>query len=464
MRLGMKTKAVTLTEGVIWKQLLLFAAPLLVSNILQQMYNTVDLMIVGQYVGSDALAAVGSTGPLFNLLIGFFTGLSVGAGIVIAQYYGARMMEDVNRSVHTAVAVALLVGGALTLIGLFFSPTLLRWMQTPEEILDQAVEYLRVLFIGMIPTTIYNMGAGILRAVSDAKRPLYYLAFSCVANLGMDILFVKGFGMGVGGAALATVIAQVFSVILVLANLMGSDMGYRLNLRQIRLHRDIVSKIIKIGVPAGMQSVVISLSNVLMQSQVNLFGPLTMGGYAAANRLDGFQYMILNAFVLSTSTFVGQNLGAGRYDRAKQGIRVALGVALSAILCLSLILFFFGPQLLSIFNDDPAVIDYGYQVVRLCAMFYWIFTIGEVLSGAIKGSGDAFVPMCISMVCMCGLRILWIFVGLRIWYDIRMVFLCYPVAWVTNASCLIVYYLRGKWLVRFKGEQAVGLEPVCKSA
>ena len=449
--MAIKQKTVSITEGVIWKQLLLFAVPILISNFLQQMYNAADLIIVGRFTGSEALAAVGSTTSLINLMIGFLVGLSVGAGVVISQFYGANAQDDVSKSVHSAIALSLSMGVLFTVIGVFFIPSLLKVMQTPEDVIDQASAYLRIFFTGMIPTIIYNMGTGVLRAIGDTRRPLYYLAVCTSLNVLLDLLFVAVFHWGVAGAAWATVLSQYLSAGLVLWNLTNTEGCYRLFWRQIRFHWETLGRIVRVGLPAGAQSVVISLSNVIIQSQINLFGSMAVGGFAAAMKIDGFLFTILNAFALSTATFVGQNIGAGRYDRVKKSVHASMFMSLLLIIPLSAVLLLWGRQVLSLFNEDPQVIEYGFKLMRLVACAYWLFTIGEILSGAVKGAGSATVPMIISTICMCAVRIIWIIVMFSVvGRNLMVLYLCYPVAWVLNMACITIYYFRGNWMYKFE--------------
>ena len=325
MKMGVKAKNMNLTEGTIWKQIVLFAFPLMCSNLFQQLYNTADTMVVGRFVGSTALAAVGSTGSVTGLLVGFFIGMGTGSGVVISQYYGAKDYENLHKSVHTALALAIVFGIVLGILGVVLSPTLLRWMGTPDDVMDQA---------GLISLTVYNIGAGIMRAIGDSKRPLYYLVISGVTNVVLNVLFVVVFHMGVAGVSVATICSQVLSSVLVLRNLSKAVGPYKVDFKQIRFHKDIFFKIAKIGLPAGVQSMVISLSNVVIQSKVNAFGSAAMAGHSAASRVDAFVYMPMNAISLATTTFAAQNLGARKMDRVKKGTRtsILLGIGVTVLL------------------------------------------------------------------------------------------------------------------------------------
>ena len=443
-----------ITEGVIWKQLVLFAVPILMSNLFQQLYTTMDSVIVGQFVGSQALAAVGSTGSLCGLLVGFFVGLSTGAGVIVSQYYGAEDWDGLHNAVHTAMGISVVAGVILTVVGLVLSPTLLRWINTPDDVFDMAVVYLRIYFGGILSLTIYNMGAGILRAIGDSRRPLNYLIISAVINVALNLLFVCVFHMGVAGVAWATLIAQVVTAVLVMINLMSTTEGYKVTLSHITIHRDTFLKILKIGIPAGFQSVVVSLSNTVIQAQINFFGSDVMAGLSAAGRIDGFIYMPINAFGLAMTTFVGQNVGAGRLDRVRKGVKVCLAMALGIVIAEGALIYVFTEPLLSLISQETAVLQYGGMMVHLMASTYWIFVMAEVLSGVIRGSGEAMVPMVIYICGMCLFRLVWVLVVMKVFETIQSVVWCYPASWSLTALAFIIYYFKGNWLSRHHREIA----------
>lgn len=449
-----KAKNVNLTEGTICKQLLLFALPLMASNLFQQLYNTADSMIVGQFVGSTALAAVGSTGALTGLIIGFFMGMGTGSGVVISQYYGAKDYEKLRKSVHTALALAIAFGVGLAVVGVLLSPLLLRWMGTPDDVMDQAVLYLRIYFIGIISLTVYNIGAGILRAVGDSKRPLYYLVIAGVTNVVLNLVFVLVFHMGVAGVAVATICSQVLSSILVLHNLTHTSGPYRLCLKDIRFDRKILLQIAKIGLPAGVQSMVISLSNIVIQSKVNMFGSAAMAGHSAASRIDAFVYMPLNAIALSTTTFTAQNLGAGKMDRVKKGTRTSILLGLVITAAVGWIAVFLAHPLIRMFTDESEVIDYGIMSLSIRCGTYFLFVFTDVLAGVIRGSGNAVVPMCISLANMCVIRIIWLVIATSIWPNFEVVVISYPLTWGLASLCYLIYYLKGGWRNKWKEKQA----------
>lgn len=347
-----KKRVIDLTQGSIWKNLIIFAFPIMCANLFQQLYNTVDSLVVGQFVGHTALAAVGATGSLTGLVIGFFMGMGTGSGVVISQYYGAKDHVNLEKSVHTAMAIAIAFGIILGVIGIIISPFLLTLMNTPDDVMDQAVLYLRIYFGGVITLTVYNIGSGILRAVGDSKRPLYYLIVSGIANVVFNLLFVCVFNMGVAGVAWGTILSQLLSCILVIINLVKCTDSYRLDLKRIRFDKEIFFRIAKIGLPAGVQSMVISLSNIVIQSKVNIFGSVAMAGYSAANRIDGFVYMPLNALSLAMTTFTAQNLGARKMHRAKKGTRTAIIMGLIVIIAAGWTAALFARPLIGLFSSE----------------------------------------------------------------------------------------------------------------
>ncbi len=438
-----------IVEGVIWQQLLIFFFPILLGTFFQQLYNTADAMIVGKYVSKQALAAVGgSTGNLINLIVGFFVGLASGATVIISQFFGARQEKEVSRTVHTAIALAISGGAALTVLGYFLSPTLLEWMNTPEDVMEPAVTYIRIYFLGMIPSLIYNIGSGILRAVGDSRRPLFFLIAACMTNIVLDLLLVMGADMGVAGAAWATILSQAVSAVLVVIVLMRSHMAYQLSWRQVRFHGDLLSRIVQIGLPAGLQSVMYSISNVLIQAFVNHFGTDVSAAWSAWGRLDGFQWMILNAFGISITTFVGQNFGAMKFDRVKKGVRECLAMAFASSALCSVALVLFGQYFYRLFANDPVVIEKGMEILRLIAPFYVTYTCVEILSGAMRGAGESVAPTLITLGGICLLRLVWLLGFVSRNPSIPLTMLSYPMTWVITSALFILFYLKGGWMKR----------------
>lgn len=442
----MRVRNVALTEGTIWKKLLIFALPLMLSNFLQQLYNTADLLIVGRFIGTEAQAAVGATGSLSNMLIGFFIGLSTGCAVVVAQMYGAEDEDGLYRMVHSSMSITLVSGVVLSVAGFFLSTPLLRLMNTPEEILADASVYLRIFFAGSIPSLLYNMGAGILRSVGDSKRPFYFLAVSSITNILLDLLFIAVFGWGVAGAAWATVISQIIAAVLVMMSLSKTDESYRLYLRDIAFHGPVGKRALKIGVPAGLQSVLISGSNVIIQTAVNGFGTLAVAGYAAAGRIDGFVWVTLNAVALAAMTFMGQNIGARKIERAKKGLRQAIVLVVIVSGGLGAFFLIFAGPLAALFNPDPAVTFYIRRVMLYILSIYWLFGINEVIGGALRGVGRSMVPMLVTLICMSGFRVFWVYVILPLNRTFDFMLLAYPLSYILTIIVYLIYMKMVDWL------------------
>ena len=445
-----ETDGYGITEGVIWKQLLRFFFPILLGTFFQQLYNTADAIIVGKFVGKEALAAVGGgTGTLINLIVGFFVGLSSGATVILSQFYGARDHKQASRTVHTAVALALAGGLLLTVVGFIASPVILRWMSTPEDVIDLAVTYIRIYFCGMIPSMIYNIGSGILRAVGDSRRPLYFLIASCMVNIVLDVVLVLGLEMGVAGAALATILSQLCSAVLVILTLLRSPIPLHLYINKIALHRDLLGRVVRIGLPAGLQSVMYSLSNLVIQTAINGFGTDLMAGYTAYSKMDGLFWMTINAFGVAITTFVGMNFGAARYDRVRKSVRVCLLMAAGGTLALSGFLLLLGRPLLGLFTDEQVVIEQGLIVQRFLVPTFITYVCIEVFSGALRGAGDSFVPMVMTMLGVCVLRVIWVkLIAPTQPESFLFMLACYPISWVLTSGLFIAYYLAGGWMKR----------------
>jgi len=431
----------SITEGVIWKQLLLFFFPLLFGTFFQQLYNTTDAIVVGRFVGKEALSAVGgTTGTLINVFVGFFVGISTGATVTISQFYGGKYEKEVSEAVHTAIAMAIVGGAIIMLIGILAAPTALRLMGTPDEIMPYSLIYIRIYFGGMIANLIYNMGAGILRAIGDSTRPLYFLIASCGVNIVLDLLFVIVFHWGVMGVAIATVISQICSACLVCQVLIRTKESYKLYIKQIRFHRIILNKIIHIGLPAGFQSLMYSVSNVLIQSSMNSFGTDVIAAWTAYGKIDGIFWMTMSSFGISVTTFVGQNFGAGKDDRVKKGVRVCLIMAMSIAVVMSAFLYFGGSYVYQLFTSDELVIEKGVEILRFLVPTFCTYVFVEIFSGALRGMGNAFIPMLLTCFGVCVLRIVWIFAAVPIWPDVKTVIFSYPLTWVTTSILFIIYY------------------------
>ena len=459
--IGKKQRTVSggygITEGVIWKQLLSFFFPILLGTFFQQLYNTADAIIVGKFVGKEALAAVGGgTGTLINLIVGFFVGLSSGATVILSQFYGARNHKQASRTVHTAVALAVVGGLLLMTVGMLASPVILRWMSTPADVLGLAVIYTRIYFCGMVPSMIYNIGSGVLRAVGDSRRPLFFLIASCMTNIVLDVVLVVGLEMGVAGAALATILSQAVSAALVIVTLLRSPHPLRLDVKQVRLHGDLLGKVVRIGLPAGLQSVMYSLSNLVIQAAINGFGTNLMAGYTAYSKMDGLFWMTINAFGVAITTFVGMNFGAGRFDRVKKSIRVCLLMAAGGTLALSGMLLLLGRPLLHLFTDENVVIQHGLMVQRFLVPTFITYVCIEVFSDALRGAGDSFVPMVMTLLGVCVLRVIWVKLIAPVRADSFIFMLaCYPISWVLTSALFVTYYLAGGWIKRCRAKAGV---------
>lgn len=431
-----------ITEGIIWQQLLLFFFPIVFGTFFQQLYNTIDTVIVGQFVGKAALASVGgSATQLINLVVGFFTGLSSGASVVIAQFFGAKDERSVKESLHTAYAFSILGSIVISALGIGLAPQLLRWMNTPEELLADSTLYLRIYFAGILFVFIFNVGSSILRAVGDSKNPLYYLIACCFINIFLDLLFVIVFHLGVAGVAYATFLSQAISALLVTHKLMTSHSILTLKIRDIRLHKNVLKSQLWIGLPAGFQSVMYSISNVIIQAALNRFGTDTVAAWSAYGKLDAIFWMVSTAFGISITTFVGQNYGAGKLDRIRKSTRVCL--IMDALVSTVLVIFLIAARkiLFSLFTNDETVIQIGCEMLVLITPWYIVYVFIEVLAGALRGVGDVIVPVIITLLGICVMRIAWLIGVLKISPTISAIIFSYPVTWLLTALFFIGYYL-----------------------
>lgn len=436
-----KTKANGITEGSIFGQLLLFFFPILFGTFFQQLYNTADAVVVGRFVGKQALAAVGgTTSTLINLMVGFFVGLSSGATVVISQYYGAKKADKVHWAVHTSVAFSVIGGVLFMAVGLVGARWALTAMHTPEDVMDHAVTYIRIYFLGMVPNLLYNMGAGILRAVGDSRRPLYFLTGSCFVNIILDVVLVAVLRMGVAGAALATISSQLFSAILVILCLTRTQDMYKVEWRKIRIDSRMLQRIIRIGIPAGMQSVMYNISNIIIQAGVNNLGTDNVTAWATYGKVDGLYWMMINALGISVTTFVGQNYGARRMDRVRKGAGacMVIGVVLTAIV--STALYFWGYLFIELFTSDPQVQLISQSLIRFMVPTFITYITIEILSGTLRGVGDAWMPLIITGVGVCLVRVIWIIFALPHFNTILAAAFCYPMTWALTSAAFAVYY------------------------
>ena len=438
-----------MTEGVIWKEILLFSIPLLLGNLFQQLYNAGDSVGVGNYIGAQALAAVGSSAPVINLLVSFFMGLAVGAGVIISRYFGARKKEELHIAVHTSLALTFAAGLVMTLIGVLISPYVLQWVGTPSDVMESSVLYLRIYFLGILSVMVYNMGSGILRAVGDSRNPLYFLIVSSVTNIILDMLFVIVFHMGIAGVGWATLIAQTISAVLTMLLLMRTKEEYQVKLKHIRFHKHMLYEIVRLGLPSGLQNAIVSFSNVIVQSNINAFGSLAMAGCGSYTKIDGFAILPVMSYSMALTTFTGQNMGAKKYDRVKQGAKTGILMSVITIVCISALLLMLGPNVLAIFSSDPTVINYGLYMMHVLAPGYIFLAISHAFNGIIRGAGITTVPMIVMVTCWCGLRMAWILTSVPLFHDIGVVFMGWPLTWIASALWLFLYYRKGKWMTRY---------------
>ncbi len=435
-------------EGSIWKNMLKFFFALLLGAFFQQFYNTIDAVIVSRAVSSDALGAVGgSAAMIVSLFLGFFMGLSSGASVVISQFYGASRKEEVHKAVHTAMTLAFVGGIVITVIGFAIAPWIIRAMKTPIELEEASIVYLRIYFLGMVPNLVYNMGAGILRAVGDSKRPLFVLIISSFVNIILDLLFVVGFGMGkkgdvagVTGVAVATIISQLVSAAIVVVMLSRTEDSYRFDIRRLGFDPVMLVKIIRIGVPAGFQSTMYTLSNILIQAAINGFGKDATSAWAAYGKIDVVFWMTMNSLGSAVTTFAGQNYGVGRYDRVRKSARQGAIIAVLISLPLSTLLYIYGEFILEIFVTNPEVVRIGVQMIRFLAPFYVVYIGVEIFSGVLRGMGDAILPMIITMSGVCVLRVVWILAVFPMNKTLEMVEASYPITWATTSILYLIYY------------------------
>ena len=449
-----------ITEGSIWKPLLGFFFPIWMGTFFQQFYNTADAMIVGRFLGTSALAAVGSSSSIVSLLVGFFTGLASGASVVIAQYYGARDREKVSSSVHTAVLMALGCGILFTIAGIASAGLILRAMNTPEDIMDAAMTYIRVYYLGMIPLMLYDMGTSILRAIGDSRRPLYFLIASAVTNILLDLLLVAVIPMGVAGAALATVISEVLAcalTLLCLVNAQGESWQLRMSLMKVHPMR--LREMLRLGLPAGLQSILYTVSNMVIQASINSFGTATVASWTVYGKVDFVYWMTVNAMGLSVTTFSGQNFGARKYDRLKRGTMVGLGILAILTVIISGAMLLLAKPLLGLFTSDREVMEITLDMMYFLVPTYLTYICVEVFSGAVRGAGDVVAPTLMTCFGVCVLRVLWVLVAVPLNRTVVMVEWSYPITWTVTSLMYLIYYFQGGWLRRCIAKQKNTFQP-----
>ena len=450
----MRSSSSSLTEGSIWKSMLLFALPVFLGNVFQQLYNTFDSWVVGNYLGDNALAAVSSSGSLIFMMIGFFNGVAMGAGVIIARCYGAKDYDSMRQAIHTDVAFGLTAGILLTALGVAFTPTILRWMDTPEDVLPQSISYFRYYFCGAIFTVMYNIMVGILHAVGDSRHPLYYLIFSSFVNVVLDLLFVAVFRWGVGSAAIATTISQGVSALLCFRLLLTTKEPYRVELKKIRYHWDSFKDIVRYGLPSGVQNSVIAMANLVVQTNINSFGKAAMAGCGSYSKIEGFAFLPITCFAQALSTFVGQNLGAQQYGRVKKGVRFAVICSVSMAELIGVASYLLAPQLISIFNDSPEVVAYGAAHMRTICLFYCLLALSHCIAGILRGAGKATVPMFIMLGCWCLLRVTYISIAMQHVNELHTVSMAYPITWFASSVLFIIYFYAADWMHAFDRQAA----------
>lgn len=442
-----REKILDMTEGSVRKNLLLFSVPLLIGNLFQQLYNTVDSIVVGTYIGKEALAAVGSSNSLINLLVNLFVGVATGAGVLISQYYGAKNKEKMQWAVHTAMTVSILGGLLLTAVGIILTPAILRLMETPDDVIENSILYLRIFFAGSLFNVVYNMTAGILRGVGDSRRPLYYLGIASVVNIVLDVFLVRVCRMGVDGVAYATITSQAITAILATRALMKDDDIYRLDIKKLKIDGRMLKRILNLGIPSGVQGAIISLSNVIVQSSVNVYGSDVVAGYASLIKIDGFVVLPIMSFGMAAMTSTGQNFGAAKVDRVKEGIKSGLLISCVYTIVVSLILYTFGMQFFRIFSpNEPLVVEHGYSMMKILMPFYLFIAVAQIVTGVLRGAGKAVQAMILMIGSMVGVRLLWVIMIRWLAPSLEGVLWGYPVSWLCAFAATSLYLWKGKWL------------------
>lgn len=438
-----------MTQGNPYSQIIAFALPIFLSQVFQQLYNTADTLIVGRFLGTNALAAVSSSGTLIFLLVSFFNGASMGAGVVVSKYFGAKDNDKISRAIHTNIVFSLLCGVVLTLVGVFLTPIFLVWMKTDPDVLPEAIEYFRYYFLGSLAMIMYNACRGIMSALGDSKRPLYYLIFSSLLNVALDVLFVAGFGWGVWSAAVATVLSQAASVVLCLRHLLVKDQIYSVQLKKLRIDKAMLLEIIRYGLPAGVQNSVIAFANTIVQTQINSFGKYATAAYGTHGKIEGFAFLPIVSFNMAISTFISQNLGAGLHDRVKQGARFGIVAAVLMAELVGVLCYIFAPQLIGLFDSNAEVIRLGTMQARTVSLFFFLLAYSHSIAAVCRGAGKAFVPMFIMLGVWCVLRICYIAYVSHTFGELSYIYWAYPITWAISSVMYLIYYLKGDWIHGF---------------
>ena len=438
-------KDVDMTEGNIYGHIIRFALPLMVGHLFQQLYNMVDTWVVGNYVDGEAFSAVGSVGPILTLLISFFSGFSSGAGVVVSQYFGAKKFDDVKRAVHTAMLMTFIIGAVMSVVGILLVPVMLDFMKMPMEVRDEATTYLTIYFAGAMGLVVYNIGSGIMRSIGDSSRPFYFLAASALTNTVLDLVFVLVFNMGVAGVAYATIIAQAVSAILVIATMLRTDTCIKLEFKSLRIYKDLLQKIIKIGLPTAIRLGVTAFSNVFVQSYINYFGKAVMGGWTAYSKIDQLILIPFQSLSVASTTFVGQNLGKGDVKRARKGVSASIAVTVGITVALMLPVIIFAPTFVSFFNKEPEIVEYGSLFLHFITPFYLCSCISHIHGGALSGAGNSTAPMIIMIGSFVGFRQLYLFIMANfISNTVLPIAMAYPVGWIMCSLVMYIYYKTAK--------------------
>lgn len=435
-----------MTEGSIWKKITFFALPIFFGNLFQQMYNAADSLIVGNFLGSSALAAVSSSGNLIQLMIGLLAGIAIGAGVVIARYFGAREFDKMQTAIHTTFAFGIVAGVILTVIGVVFAPQILIWMGTPENVLPESVTYFKIYFMGSLGFVMYNVCVGILQAVGDSRHPLYYLIISSVINVVLDILFIGAFHTGVGGAAFATIISQFVSAVLCIWQLLRTNGEHKLYLKKIRFDGEMLKQIVQFGLPSGVQNSIISFANVVVQSNINAFGAMAMAGCGAYSKVEGFGFLPITSFTMALTTFVGQNLGAKQYERTLKGAKFGMICSMLLAEIIGVVIFVFAPAFIGAFDATPEVIVFGVARSRIVALFYFLLAYSHANSAVLRGAGKSMIPMIVMLVFWCVFRVSFLTVVVKIIPSIDVVSWVYPITWGLSSIAFFIYYNKADWL------------------
>lgn len=438
-----------MTEGPIWKKIIFFAMPMFLGNLFQQLYNTADSLIVGNFLGSNALAAVSSSGNLIFLMVGFFNGIAMGAGVVIARFFGARDIENMQKAIHTTIAFGLVASIILTIVGMILAPQILILMDTPANVLPESITYFRIYFAGSIGLVMYNIFVGILQAIGDSKHPLNYLIISSVINIILDIVLITFFHMGVGAAAFATIVSQFISATLCLIRLLRSKDEYRVSINKIGFDKGMLKMIIRYGLPSGLQNSIIAIANVVVQSNINAFGEMAMAGCGAYSKIEGFAFLPITSFTMALTTFVGQNLGARQYERARKGAKFGMLCSMGIAEMIGIVMFISAPILIAAFNNDPEVVSFGSDRARTSALFFFLLAYSHCISAILRGAGKSMVPMVVMLIFWCVVRVTFLTVLAPIVNSIDIVYWVYPITWSLSSIAFFIYYKKADWLHGF---------------